>query len=310
MIDVVSGIRWAAARGALGTGAFLAIAGLAVSCAEAPPHPPGMVATLPGLPEAPPPVAQVAPRTAAIAARYGLSPTALVSSPSGARLLFVERTPRRAGHGDDHVLVMVGPEGRELGRYPAALPGLIGDVAFLGEDRATYVVHEGGAPAHPERAPHVVQPLVIDRTPRICRGRAFTFSPDRTHLLHVAGAPGAQSLWLDGDEMYPGARPSTAKRGSGPKKSGLSVHGEPVFSPDGKSVAWLEQGRPARLVVRDELEGWPSERRWELPSGKGRLAADTQIFWQGNDRLLVGTTRTHPLFDSRVTVARATYGAP
>ncbi|HEY8925550.1 MAG TPA: hypothetical protein VIU64_14285, partial [Polyangia bacterium] len=253
--------------------AFLTLGSL--GCATPGPRPVGAsVVALPALPETQPPATRVEPALSAVAARYGVSASAVVSSPSGQRLLLVERLVHRDRPRDreDHVLVMAAPDGRELGRYPAALPGLLGDVAFLGEDRATYLVLETLAvtSAHAKAAlqkpsVHVVQPLVVDRTPRICRGRAFTFSPDRTHLLHVAGKPGNETIWLDGEEIYPARAPASfgpaatlsSRREGG--RSGVTVQGEPVFAPDGKSVAWLERGRPGRLVVLERLEGRVAE---------------------------------------------------
>jgi hypothetical protein len=131
----------------------------------------------------------------------------------------------------------------------------------------------------------VIQPIAPGARPIRCEGFHFAFTREHDRLAFVAGAAEAGFVSVDGTQVYP-------------RRGRTVVASAPVWSKDGRSLAFLEapETKAARLVLLAEFDNPTGDTTWELPptaSVDGAL-----VFWAGSGRLVVGRTATRPIFSA------------
>jgi hypothetical protein len=190
------------------------------------------------------------------------------------------------------------------------------DVHFLADNRLVYeVVDPPPAPPpppkpvkgkkgakHPAKAPakapvvakasppdpnptrlFVIQPLSRRGRPVRCQGDRFVFTAQQDHLAYVGGQPEAAFVSVDGAQVFP-------------RKGRTQIAGDPAWSKDGHSVAFLElrAHAPGRLVLLAEFDNPSGDTTWDLPSSAALEGA--RVFWAGAGKLVVGKTSMRPIF--------------
>lgn len=122
------------------------------------------------------------------------------------------------------------------------------------------------------------------------------FSPDGQRLASWMGSTGALTIWnvKDGTRRYT-LWPKSSKDSS--SKDSTHRACPPVWSPDGKSIAWLRDGESLELIVADSGEtaqSWPAEhaalRLAFHPEGKqiAALARDQRLrVWDVSSKKLI-----------------------
>ena len=142
------------------------------------------------------------------------------------------------------------------------------------------------APPKPEGPPKrlfVIQPLTKRGRPLRCQGVHFTFPVQQDHLAYLGGEPDAAFVAVDGVQVYP-------------RKGRALIAGEPAWSKDGHSVAFLEL-RPraaARLVLLAEYDNPTGDTTWDLPASA--ILEGAKVFWAGSGKLVVGKSSMRPIF--------------
>ena len=142
------------------------------------------------------------------------------------------------------------------------------------------------APPKPEGPPRrlfVIQPVSKRGRPVRCQGIHFTAPPQQDHVAYLAGEPDAAFVAVDGVQVYP-------------RKGRAQIAGEPAWSKDGHSVAFLElrPHAPARLVLLAEYDNPTGDTTWDLPAGAPLDGA--RVFWAGAGKLVVGKSSMRPIF--------------
>jgi hypothetical protein len=81
-----------------------------------------------------------------------------------------------------------------------------------------------------------------------------------------------------------------------PRKGRSVIAGEPAWSKDGHSVAFLElrPHAPARLVLLAEYDNPTGDTTWDLPASAALEGA--RVFWAGSGKLVVGKSSMRPIF--------------
>jgi len=137
-------------------------------------------------------------------------------------------------------------------------------------------------PEHPTRL-FVIQPLSRRGRPLRCRGERFAFTGPQDHLAYVGGEPDASFVSVDGTQVFP-------------RKGRALITGEPAWSKDGHSLAFLElrPRAPARLVLLAEYDNPTGDTTWDLPPTAALDGA--RVFWAGSGKLVVGRSSMKPIF--------------
>lgn len=137
----------------------------------------------------------------------------------------------------------------------------------------------------------VIQPVSRGKRPIPCEGSGFTFSPRKDQVAFVSGEPDAAVVKVDGRRVYPRHATST-------------IVAEPVWSPDGAALAFVEAppGVAPRLILVADLEDGSSDTTWDLPPTI-RLEG-LHVFWAGPGKLVVGKTAASPAFATSFEVQR------
>jgi hypothetical protein len=129
----------------------------------------------------------------------------------------------------------------------------------------------------------IIQPLKRRGRPVRCAGVGFTTAPQNDHVAFITGKPAAAFVSVDGAQIFP--------------RKGRTVLGsDPVWSKDGRALAFLETplGAPARLVLLAEYDNPNGDNHWVLPAGAHLDGA--RVFWAGAGKLVVGKTIMRPIF--------------
>jgi hypothetical protein len=129
----------------------------------------------------------------------------------------------------------------------------------------------------------VIQPLSKRGRPVRCQGARFTAPPRQDHFAYLAGDADAGFVAVDGAQVYP-------------RKGRAAISGEPAWSKDGHSVAFLElrSHAPARLVLLAEFDNPTGDTTWDLPASAALEGA--RVFWAGSGKLVVGKSSMRPIF--------------
>ncbi|MGD8452366.1 MAG: S9 family peptidase [Phycisphaerae bacterium] len=126
----------------------------------------------------------------------------------------------------------------------------------------------------------------------------YTFSPDGKTLVFAARNVGASEAWSTHFDLF--AAPID---GSTPPRVLVDGKGatvtNPVFSPDGRTLAWLAMARPGyeadrlRIALRPWPEGQPRvlTEKWDRSAGSITWSADGKTIYTSADHL-----GQHPLF--------------
>jgi hypothetical protein len=147
--------------------------------------------------------------------------------------------------------------------------------------------------AAPEKLPlarlFVIQPIAPGARPIRCTGFHFAFTRERDRLAFVSGqAAESTFVSVDGVQVYP-------------RRGRTAVSSAPVWSKDGRSLAFLESpsARPTRLVLLAEFDNPTGDTTWDLPPTTS--IEGTLVFWAGSGKLLVGKTAMRPVFSASFT---------
>jgi hypothetical protein len=139
---------------------------------------------------------------------------------------------------------------------------------------------------------------------RVTSSMRSVFSPDRQHIAQVRTYGHGAAILLDGRRVYP--------------RQGLSrLIGLPSFSPDSKSLAFLERvGREQRLVIVADLSDPDEVMSWRIPCEGAAAGAEVpgraqptvapsrdRVFWADNRRVTVGEEILKPRAQVRLSFA-------
>jgi hypothetical protein len=139
-------------------------------------------------------------------------------------------------------------------------------------------------PALPTRL-FVIQPITGGSRPIKCEGLHFAFTPQNDRLAFVGGEPETTFVAVDGVQVYP-------------RRGRTVVASAPVWSKDGRSLAFLETPatKPTRLVLLAEFDNPTGDTTWDLPPSAP--VEGIRVFWAGSGKLLVGKTALRPIFSA------------
>jgi hypothetical protein len=131
----------------------------------------------------------------------------------------------------------------------------------------------------------IIQPVERRQRRLRCEGVRFSFTPQRDHLVFVAGKPEAGFVSVDGVQVYP-------------RRGRAIIATDPSWSKDGRSLAFVETPADAkpRLVLLAEFDNPTGDTTWDLPPAAGVDGA--RVYWSGASKLVVGKSATHPLFST------------
>ena len=140
----------------------------------------------------------------------------------------------------------------------------------------------------------------------------FTFTPDSKSLVFSARDVGPEEAWSTHFDLYVvpldgSAKPQIVTKGN----QALATH--PVFSPDGKTLAWLAMARPGYEAdrLRIALKTWPTgetrvlTEKWDHSAGKIVWSRDSKTIYTAADHL-----GQHPLFAIDVATGEVQMLAP
>jgi dipeptidyl aminopeptidase/acylaminoacyl peptidase len=134
----------------------------------------------------------------------------------------------------------------------------------------------------------------------------YAFTPDGKGVVFSAKDAGRAEAWSTNYDLY-----LVPADGSAPPRNltpgNQAADGQPVFSPDGRKLAWLAMEVPGyesdrhRIMVRD----WPDGAPREVASGWDRSPGE--MAWSADGRTLFATADhlgTHPIFAIDVATGR------
>ena len=191
---------------------------------------------------------------------------------------------------------------RSTGRLYTQLPVRHWDEWLDGRRNHLFVVPlSGGTPAD------LMKGMEADSPARPFGGADdYTFTPDGKGVVFSAKDAGRAEAWSTNfDLWFVPADGSTAPRNLTPGNKAWD--GQPVFSPDGKKLAWLAMEVPGyeadrhRILVRD----WPEGAVREVAPGWDRSPGE--LAWSADGRTLLVTADhlgAHPLFAIDVATGR------
>jgi hypothetical protein len=137
----------------------------------------------------------------------------------------------------------------------------------------------------------IIQPLAPRARPIRCQGFHFTFTREHDRLAFVGGQAGAAFVAVDGAQVYP-------------RRGRTVVASAPVWSKDGRSLAFLElpAGHPARLVLVAEFNDPAGDVTWDLPVDAKIDGAS--VSWAGTGKLIVKKAAMRPIFSASFVTER------
>jgi hypothetical protein len=184
-----------------------------------------------------------------------------------------------------HVLVR-NLAGDPVNEFIAYRPGVLDSLGWLDNRRIAYVTPaeavEKGAPPLKYFVVHdAVSGEVLAARP----GTEFTWGPEGgpgRHVVFVTGGGKRQQVVVDGRSVWP--RSGTTR-----------VRQMPVWSPDGRGLAFTEEGpRGARLVVLVEYLDAGGDLTWDIP--RDALDPSLKVFWAGDSKVVIGPNAFDPKF--------------
>jgi hypothetical protein len=137
----------------------------------------------------------------------------------------------------------------------------------------------------------VIQPLAPRAPPIRCQGFNFTFTRAHDRLAFVGGPTATAFVAVDGAQVYP-------------RRGRTVVAGAPVWSRDGRSLAFLELPslRPPRLVLVADVDDPKGDTTWDLPPDTKLDGAF--VAWSGRDKLVVRRAAARPIFSASLLTSR------
>ncbi len=149
----------------------------------------------------------------------------------------------------------------------------------------------GSAPSGPFQRPRrrrteavVREPPAPAKSPPANRGADGTGTPE-THRVTIRGEPGRSIVLVDGLPIFP-------------PEGFATVVSQPQWSPSGRNVAFLsrqDSGPGLMLVVLARARKSFEIITWPLPTLRGH---ELNVFWTGDNRLLVGRSVLDPKFSA------------
>jgi hypothetical protein len=213
-----------------------------------------------------------------------------VAAPSGGKAKAISRKPKPKPANANLTIAVYAPTGDRLASFRAVGPGPVSDLRYLGEDRLFYQVPGKPRPAlrrprhgvaPPVSLRYAIQPVRPGASPVACNGWEFVFSPAGDHVAWVSGDAKRQRLFADGQPVYP-------------RRGWTIVQGQPAWSPDGVSLAAIENGLHRQLVVLVEFDNPSGDNTWPLPIEANDPSL--HVYWAGPGKLVVGPALTKPVF--------------
>jgi hypothetical protein len=207
----------------------------------------------------------------------------MVFSPDGKRFAYVrQRTQASAAataFGAAHVLVrnLAGDPVNDFAVYRAGMPE---SLSWLDNRRLGYL-------APPEAGKKTSSTFVVHDadTGEVLAarsGQVFTWDPTHRHVAFLVGKPGQQMLVVDGRNVWPRA-------------GATRLHGEPVWSGDGRGLAIVDESNGVpRLVVMVEYTSSQGDLTWPVP--REALAPGLRVFWAGDSKVVIGESAFKPKF--------------
>ncbi len=198
----------------------------------------------------------------------------MIFSPDGKRFAYVR------DKGESSRVLVRNLAGDPINEFTVYRPGHPDDLTWLDNHRIGYV-----APPDRARKPgHVYVVHDVD-TGEIIAARTtaeLTYGPQRRHVAFVSGAGPKQNVVVDGRNVWP--------------RVGVShIHGEPVWSPDGHGLAFVESGvQGPRLVVLVEFDDAQGDLTWNVP--REAVAPGLRVFWAGDSKVVIGESAFRPRF--------------
>jgi WD40-like Beta Propeller Repeat len=199
----------------------------------------------------------------------------MIFSPDGKKFAYVREK------GEATRVLVRNLAGDPINEFTVYRPGHPDDLVWLDNHRIGYV-------APPERARpkpgHVYVVHDVD-TGEIIAARTtaeLTYGPQRRHVAFVSGAGAKQNVVVDGRNVWP--------------RAGVThVIGEPVWSPDGHGLAFVENGAAGpRLVVQVEFDDSQGDLTWNVP--REAIAPGLKVFWAGDSKVVIGESALRPRF--------------
>ena len=203
-------------------------------------------------------------------------------SPDGRKFAYVRQRKDAPSAQAARVLVR-NLAGDPVNEFAVFRPGVPEALTWIDNRHIGYL-----APPEPVRDPrrsgmYVVHDAQTGEVMSARSGTDFCWGPDRKHVAFLSGAPGRQTVVVDGRTVWP-------RRGI------TSPHGAPVWSPDGHGLALVDtnQGAPPRLVVLVEYDDPQGDLTWPIP--KDALSSGLRVFWAGDSKVVIGESALRPKF--------------
>jgi hypothetical protein len=216
----------------------------------------------------------------------GVTKKEMVFSPDGKRFAYVRdgkshgSAPELKGEPVKHVLIR-NIAGDPVNSFPVYRAGQPEVLTWIDNRRIGYLAPpEPGKPStHRAFVAHDVQSgeILAART-----GTGFAWNPEHRHVAFLVGAPGKQTLVVDGKNVYP-------------REGATKFHGEFVWSPDGHGLAMVDVGGKApKLVVLVEWDEAEGDLTWVVPPDA--LSPGLHVYWAGSSKVVIGESSLNPKF--------------